>query len=434
MKSFDEMMSMIKLHIDQLRAVEGSSIGSPMYFVVGLSGGTDSSVLLVLLNHVVRKWNLNIQLVPIYINHKIRPDVSRDIDCCESLCKDLGLNLRIESVNVPQYANKHKLSIEDAARIKRYEIFRRIGKGLCNTDSTEGFYIVTGHHMDDQAESVLLHLLRGSGLKGLEGMKAISGDVFRPLLTTTKHELEAFSASLDLKISTDETNESVEYTRNRLRHQLIPELQEHYNENVIQALANLSELVKEENEYMEQACIRRFDQYATYRNKGEVRLGIEFLSEPLAMSRRLIRESIRQVKGDLKNITKQHTDQILQLETIQSGRTLQIQSNVYVKKEQDCIRFFDPNVQKETGFSYSLDSLGNKGYIQEVKLAFSVKLLDYRDYIKYKDLFKNESNNYTKCFDYDTIKANLVLRSRQTGDYIHINRNGQTQSIKKIYD
>lgn len=431
MKSFDEISSIVKLNIDYLAQRDQWSVDMRNYFVIGLSGGTDSSVLLFILDDVVKRWSLNIKLVPVYVNHEIRPDVSRDISCCKSLCNRLGLDLQIESTNVPQYAKEHKLSIEDGARIKRYEIFRRIGRKVSKADLVEKFYIVTGHHMDDQAETILLHLLRGTGLKGLEGMKVVCDDVFRPLLSVTKQALEQVSIDYDIHVSLDETNASVEYSRNRVRHELLPELSQHYNENIVQTLFNLSELAQEENDYMELECKKHFEQYVLYRISGEVRLRKEFFKEPLAMSRRLIRMSIQWVKGDLKNITKQHVDQIIQLETLQSGRTLHIQSDVYVKKEQDCIRFFDPNVQKETGFAYSLDSLGNKGYIQEVKLAFSVKLLDYRDYIKYKDLFKNKSNNYTKCFDYDTIKANLVLRSRQTGDYIHINRNGQTQSIKK---
>lgn len=419
--------------------------------VVGLSGGVDSVALLSLLYDLGEEGKLKIEFYPMYVHHGLREDADMDIQICKDLCYKLGLSLEVAYVDVKGYVESEQVSIEDGARILRYEALR---KYLIQVGAS---YIAVAHHKEDQAETVLHRMIRGSGLKGIGGMVPKSKDIIRPFLGVSKKELEIYVKSKGYQVVIDATNRDTIYTRNRIRHDLIPMIQEQFNEKVVDNLSNLADILQEEELYLEkqtkkaykellidQHVIQEDNQHAIQEDNQHVMqqkdksgrqiiVDTKLFEYAKAIKRRVIRKAIKEVKGDLLDIQYHHIQSIMDMEFLQSGRVLHIHKFLYVKKEYNKLIFYKPSKENVLGFSYSLDTQVNKRYIQEVKLAFSVKTINYEQYVNYKDSFKNTEKVYTKCFDYDKIKANLVLRSRKVGDVIHIHKDGRKKTIKKFF-
>lgn len=219
---------------------------------VAVSGGADSVALLLALHEVntAKRDALGIGLSAVHVHHGIREATESDADLVfvQDLCIQLDLPLHLHRADVPTRAAENRETLEEAAREVRYTFFRTlIASG--HADS-----ILTAHTLDDQAETVLMKLLRGAWTEGISGIHPIlpihqpsqrSGNILRPLLGTRRHEIEAFLQSRNQPWRTDSTNADTTYTRNRVRHELLPQLRT-YNPSIDNSLANLAELAREE--------------------------------------------------------------------------------------------------------------------------------------------------------------------------------------------
>ncbi|MBQ3552457.1 MAG: tRNA lysidine(34) synthetase TilS [Clostridia bacterium] len=212
--------------------------------LVALSGGADSVALLTALCRIKDERGLDISAA--HFNHMIRGEMAdADERFCERLCKKLNVRLFIGRGDVPAHAQKNRLSLETSARMLRYEFLNDILKenGIS--------YLTTAHHAGDQAESVLLHLIRGSGLKGLCGMPLLFGNIFRPLLSLKKCELLAYLSRNSQDFCSDETNFSADGTRNKLRLELIPYVENNINPNFISGLVSTAKLLSDDEAYLD---------------------------------------------------------------------------------------------------------------------------------------------------------------------------------------
>lgn len=218
--------------------------------LVGLSGGADSVTLLHVLLKIAPERGF--ELCAAHLNHGIRgAEAYHDQHFVEELCKGLGVPLVCEGLDIPGIARAEGKTLEQAAREKRYEFFHRAAKEL-GADK-----IAVAHHMDDQAESIMLHLIRGSGLKGLMGMEPAYGDIIRPLLWARRREIEEYAADNGLKYCTDSTNLERDASRNRIRLDLIPYIQDNLNPCFVEGLCSMGELLRQDEEYLGRACPRR---------------------------------------------------------------------------------------------------------------------------------------------------------------------------------
>ena len=186
---------------------------------VALSGGIDSVVLLHLLNS--KAETLGFSLCAVNVEHGIRgKDSLLDSDFCAKLCAKLNLPLLSFSVDAPSFANQNGLSIEESARKLRYDCFySAIEKGFCNK-------IATAHHKNDNAETVLMHMVRGTGLKGLGGIAPVNGKLIRPMLDITREEVLDFLQEYNIPFVEDSSNRGDDFLRNRLRHHVMPLLKQ----------------------------------------------------------------------------------------------------------------------------------------------------------------------------------------------------------------
>ena len=290
--------------------------------VVAVSGGADSVALLDLL---VRLETERLRLVVAHLNHGLRGDESdRDESFVSGLAAGYGLPFALRRVDVAASAKKLKLSLEEAGRRERYAFF-------AETAAIHGAAsIALAHHLDDQAETVLIRLLRGAGGSGLSAMGSSSADnLKRPLLQICRADIERYLAARGLSFRTDASNADTAILRNSIRHELIPFLRR-YNPKISQRLAATAEILGCDEELLEQLTETAYGRIAR-REPGSITLPIAALSgEPRGLRLRLYRRSLAELRGDLRHIGLAHLESIDRL--IASGRP-----NARLKLPGDCV-------------------------------------------------------------------------------------------------
>ena len=258
--------------------------------VAGVSGGVDSVVLLHALSEL-REYHLEIQVA--HLDHGLRPESAGEADFVRELASQHQLPFHHRRVELGHYAGRNFMGVEEAARRERYgflaEVAARTGAGR----------IAVAHHADDQAETVMLHLLRGTGLQGIAGMEFLRKDgVCRPLLSITRQEIEDYAAKENLRWVEDASNYSIDFRRNRIRLELLPMLAQEYNPNVRDALLRLAAIARSAEEYINNEAAKILRNIAELSEKLVV-ISIEsFLESPEALQREMLRIATRFVMED----------------------------------------------------------------------------------------------------------------------------------------
>lgn len=280
--------------------------------VVGLSGGPDSISLINVLNDIKNDNTipLEFEIVAAHINHNIREEAKLDEEYVVKYCKDKNIEIFILSANVLERASNSKKSTEETGREVRYEFFEKI---LRDTNSNK---IATAHTANDNAETVLMNMMRGSGTSGLKGIRAIRNERFiRPLINTTREEIEEYCRQEDLNPRIDKTNFENEYTRNKVRNLLIPFIKEQFNPNIITSINRLSDIVDEENKYLEKITEYKYKEIVISEEFGkEIILDLKkFNNQDIVIKKRLILYTINMLNGNSQGIGKIHIDDIIKL-------------------------------------------------------------------------------------------------------------------------
>lgn len=274
--------------------------------LAAVSGGPDSVAMIHLLKSLQNKFDLTIGMA--HINHMLRPGESeRDEKFVRKLADQLGFQTFIEKIDIADLAKTHRLSIETAGRQARYDFFNRIAK-------ENGFTkIATGHTKDDNAEQILMNLLRGSGSKGLSGIPPCRDNlIIRPLIQVTKTRLIDFLNQYHLDYMEDSSNTDPSFLRNRIRHSLIPALERDYNGEIIDALNRLSQVVRTEDEFMDIQTQSAFKQCSTREESDIIVFSIQELKQlHPAILYRLLRMGIKRLKSDLNRISFSHLNDIV---------------------------------------------------------------------------------------------------------------------------
>ena len=271
--------------------------------LIGLSGGMDSVALLHSLLALKKDYVLDIVIA--HLDHKFRGKESKeDRIFCEDLAKKLNLEIVSEEIDVPKAAKEKGISPEEAARFERYDFFKR----QCKIKNIK--HIVVAHNKDDQAETVLMRIIRGSGMAGLGAMNPVKDMkgfiILRPLIEISRSEIEDFIKENKLKFRHDSSNDQVIFTRNRVRRELMPYLEKNFNPNIKETLANMADNLRGENEFLEKFSNRKFKSVSKI-NNGTVSIDIKrFKKQPEAVRKRILRSALRHVKGDLRRFTYQH--------------------------------------------------------------------------------------------------------------------------------
>ena len=379
---------------------------------VALSGGEDSVCLLDVL--LKNKDALGISVVAVNVEHGIRGENSlRDTAFCVRLCKDLGVTLYRFSVDAPALALKNGYSLEQAARILRYEkLLYCVTEGLCDK-------VAVAHHLSDQAETVLFNILRGSSLSGARGMTPLSygGRIVRPFLNVTKAEIDKYAKENDIHFVTDETNFDVTFTRNALRLEVLPKVKKIFP-SYERALGRFATTCLSDDEYLYSLAEKQVTA------DGEDYL-ISSDSEYPVFSRAVI-VAIKRL-GVEKDFTKTQVDRVFALCSAQTGKRIVINKTVFAIKEHNAVRIKRKNAENRPidGLFAKSDFAFAQGE-SEKTIVFDGAKITARKVLRSGIRFGDGL-----YFDADKVPVSAVFRYKRDGDVFQ-KFNGQTVTVKKF--
>jgi len=383
--------------------------------VAGISGGPDSMALLNILIQLCPQ--LNFKVVAAHLNHGLRPEAAAEEKFVSDYCRMASIPFYSHQADVQEIAAREKKSLEEAGRDCRYQYFFELAAKLGATR------IATAHHRDDNAETVLLNIIRGSGIKGLRGIRPVNGIIIRPLLCVTKNQIESYLAENSIEYCIDMSNYSTDYLRNRIRHNLLPLLKQDYNPRIVDSLNQLADIAAAENDAMETETAHFWEELIIKQETDEIILDAHrILQLHPAFQRRITMKALAVMQGenswdatDVKLVTNL-------LNKPGSTRRIQLKKGLYVKKVYEQI-IFTRTLPEKTAFSYKV-SVPGQVYIKETGQKYSFQLLERKD-------FKPQVGNF--YLDYDKIKGELYLRSRQPGDVFCPRGMQGTKKIKDYF-
>jgi len=308
--------------------------------LVGVSGGPDSMALLYLLMDIKDEYGITLKIA--HLNHGFREEAAEEAEFVRERAVSLGLEAVIRFIDVPLIKEREGLSSQEAAREARYAFFEEAaGEAGANK-------VALAHTSDDQAETVLIRLLRGSGPLGLSGIPPIRGQgswvkgqqavIIRPLINCSRKEIEGYLSGKGIPFVTDSSNLKMDYMRNRVRMELIPFL-EGYNPNVKETLVRTAELIHKDNQFLEMEADKIYKTFSLQPDDAIIMDVKSIKGLHQAMSSRVIRDAIEGVKGDLKRISFQHIAEILNLMDLGEGRWTLHLPDVTVSREHDKLLF-----------------------------------------------------------------------------------------------
>ena len=383
--------------------------------ILAVSGGPDSTCLLDILNKI--KEQLKISLFVAHVHHGIR-EKEADVEARFVRLKSYHLNLPFQqlSLSVPEMAKEMGLSIEQAGRIARYKFFQEL------IVKHQAQKIALGHHADDQIETILMRLIRGSGLRGLRGIPAKRNYFIRPLIECSRLEIEAYCKRRRLAYCFDSTNKEPRYFRNKIRQQLIPLLKEEYNPAIGKNLLQLQAIVNDELDFWDEITEHYYLKTLKKEGKYYIILDNHILRGwPAGIQRSVIRRALRHFKKFLEDIQFNHIEAIRLLYLKDEGeKFLDLPGEIRVRKSyQDLVLGFAKHLRitkkeetcKPVEFELALD---REAVIADLGLKFIVQKYDYK-YLDYENLI-NRISRSEACLDYDKLNFPLRVRGRKPGD------------------
>jgi tRNA(Ile)-lysidine synthase len=402
--------------------------------LVAVSGGADS----VALTHVLVSLasELSIRLALAHLNHGLRPrEAERDAEFVAALAGELNLPCHIDTFDVRRFQQQHKLSLEDAARRVRHRFLQTVAE-------RHGYSkIALGHHADDNAELILMFLLRGSGSSGLAGIPALRDGVFiRPLIRTRRAEILHYLQAAGRHYVTDATNMDLRFLRNRVRHQLIPMLQAAYNPKIVEALNRLAAIVKAENQWIEELVDPLMATCTICREPGRVALSLSALASlPLAARRRIVRRAICELKGDLQRITLAHVDEVVELaEYPVPDKRLDLPQRIEVWNQLDTLVFQRCSAAQKHPERHRAE-LPCAAYEYSLNLPDTLRIGEINAILRVTEITPEQVPKltlvgpHTAYFDLDQLHLPFVVRNFRAGDRFSPLGTSGRQKLKKFF-
>ncbi len=402
--------------------------------LVAVSGGADSVALIDILRVLAPKFSLRLAIA--HLNHCLRENESdRDESFVADLAQQFELPFHVGRQDVRRYQEQHRLSLEEAARRVRYGFYEAI--------ATKFGYgkIALGHHGDDNAELVLMNLLRGSGPLGLSGIPPVRDNkIVRPLIKLRRSEILDYVETKNLDYVTDSSNRDLKYHRNKIRGRLIPELKSEYNPKLIDSLNRLTAILGDEEQWIENLIHPLYQKAIVFKEKNKLGLSIlELNQQSIAVRRRIIRKAIRSVKGNLRRIAFAHVASVCQLtqmgpangildlpDRIRIRRDLKV---LTISKEVVNLRGLDktPFLSGIRNYLYPLSGPG-KIFIEEAGVH-----LIFAEIAKVPSLDLQLSGHHVVFFDMDKVRFPFVIRNFRPGDRFRPLGSSGKQKLKKFF-
>lgn len=359
---------------------------------VALSGGKDSVCLLNLL--LENRKQLNIIVKAVHVDHSIRgKDSENDAEFVKNYCEKLGVSIKIYKVDAPLYCKQNSLSIEQGARALRYGVFNELlSSGYCDK-------IATAHHKNDNYESLLFNLFRGTGLKGAGGIPKQNGKIIRPLLNASRKQIDEYVDINNLPFTQDKTNLQDDYSRNYIRNRIIPLIEERFP-NAVEAGERFTKIARQEDEYLD-----KLSSEIIIKKEGSFYI-------PLSKDEVLIKRAViiaLNLLGVEKDYEFVHAEQVLSLKKLQSGAKITLPKNVVAVKEYDYVVLQKDFTQKHL-----------------TEHPFLIGKFDFDG-----TLYEISSKGGDLKFDGDKIPQGAVIRTRRDGD-VFKKFGGGTKKLKEF--
>ena len=389
--------------------------------IIGVSGGPDSLCLLHLLNKL--KSNFDLELYVVHVNHGLRGNnADEDEKFVKRFADSLNLPVFTKCIEIKRLAEINKITIEEAGREARYSYFTSVLKQV------GGNKIAVGHNKCDRVETLLLNLIRGSGMEGLKGIDPIRDNIIRPLIEVDRQKIELYCKENELIPREDESNKQTNYARNKIRLDLIPYLQENYNSNIVEALSRTIQLIYDENNFLSNLSKKYYDHCLSKFRGREVILNLKkFNLLDQAMKRRVVRLAVEQVKGDVRAVEKVHIEQAVGLaQRGKTGTKLKLPKGLKIEIEYCELKIKLKQDNPEPNYLYVIPIQGEVE-IPELEATIISRLLS-ADKISTID-----KSSYTCMLDKEKIIDNIVVRSRRNGDIINPSGMKGTKKLKDYF-
>lgn len=389
--------------------------------VLAVSGGPDSTALLYLMCELQEELNCSFHIA--HLNHQLRGDESdADAEFVAGLASKLNIPFTIESLDVKKMITS-KESIESGARRIRYDFYEKV---LSNINANK---IAQGHTSDDQVETVLMRLLRGSGAHGLRGIPPIrDGKYIRPIIEISRKEIDEYLQSINITPRWDSSNLSTEYYRNKIRHELLPYLEEQFSPNIRNGLQQTADILRADDEFLAEITRQRYNLCAENVNYQTIIIDIPSLKKQhIALQRRILRLAIETLLGDLLRYDFDHISGLLDLVNYSSsGKAISLPRGINAEKSynQLILRLENDNQSETKDYNYQIEIPGETK-IEELGISIVTKINESNG-------LNYSTNQYEKTFNYEEID-NLYIRNRRNGDRFQPLGMSGTKKIKDIF-
>ena len=389
--------------------------------VVGVSGGADSVCLLLVLLELQKEQNYTIQVV--HVNHLIRKDAAEDAAYVKKLCESRNIPFTLVESDVRALAAQQMISEEEMGRKIRYEAFRSV---LEQTASRQG-KIAVAHNCNDRAETMLFHLFRGTGLTGASGIRPVNDSIIRPLLCVERAEIEEYLRKQGISYCMDSTNAEDAYTRNRIRHHILPFAEKEICRGAISHLSEAADNLLGAEEYIARQAKQEYEKCVEELDEGRLRIQTEQLkSADEYLQGRVLLLGMEKLTPHRKDITQIHIRKLQELLTKEGSRQISLPYQLTAVKEYEYLTLY----RKSAG-EKNVQTMQEE-FLAMIPGSLMIPGLGEVDFTKlsYQESAKIPQKTYTKWFDYDKIATNLVFRTRKTGDYLTINQSLSRKSLQ----
>lgn len=430
------MVEKVQRYVRKYRMIEENDS-----IVVGVSGGADSVCLLFVLQELQKYMPFSLYVV--HVNHKIREEAGEDADYVKQICENCKLPYFLVEEDVEALAKKEHLSSEEAGRKVRYEAFAKV----CTEQKANK--IAVAHNKNDRAETVLFNLFRGSSIKGLNGIAPVREQIIRPLLCVERSEIEAYLQENQIPYCTDRTNAEDTYTRNKIRNRVLPYVSEQICENVITHISDTAEVLEEAEAFLQKMTQMSYGKLVTEERELEIETNVEmelqidiegFLELDTILQKYLIMTCLHKVAGSRKDITSTHVQKVIELFSKPVNKKVNLPYHMIAKKNYQTVTICSltdiKDVKIEIRKEMQNDNLqgeAEQNYLISANQSLWIKGLGRIEtrLFPYEKTKTIPEKTYTKWFDYDKIDKSMLLRHRQTGDYLMINEQNNTKTLKE---
>ena len=277
--------------------------------IIGVSGGPDSISLLHILNKFCKNKILKFEIIVCHVNHQIREEANEDEEYVRKYCEDNKIKFYSKRIDVIKYANNNKMGLEEAGRKLRYEFFDEIAQ------KENANKIAIAHNKNDKAETIIMNILRGSGISGLRGIESIrDGKYIRPIIECERKEIEQYAEENNLNPRIDKTNFENDCTRNKIRNIVLPYIKKEFNSNIVETINRLSAVAVETDEFIQKQVIESYNEMKLEENSQKIVLDLKkFNIKDILIRKRLLIYTISKVLGNAQNVEKINIEDIIKM-------------------------------------------------------------------------------------------------------------------------